>query len=106
MFVPWHEEILSLLEEDITDEVEMDCRLHSRLTGSKGRAMAGKVMYEHNVVLQLPEDNGANKITIIGQEECMEAAKLHLILEEQKLLVDHLEQQGIRKKRLSLGTPT
>ena len=78
-------EILSLLEEDITDEVEMDCRLHSKLTRPKGRAMAGRVIYEHNVVLQLPKDNGANKITIIvGQEECVEAAKLHLILEEQK----------------------
>ena len=84
--------------EDITDEVEMDYRLHSRLTGPKGRAMAGRVMYEHNVVLHLPQDNATNKITIIGQEECVEAAKLHLILEEQKLLMDHLEAQGFRKK--------
>ena len=48
--------------------------------------MAERVMYEHNVVLHFSEDSGSTKITIIGKEECVEAAKLHLILEEQKLL--------------------
>lgn len=68
-----------LQEEQISDEVEIDHRVHSRLIGAKGKAIA-KVMDRFHVVVRFPKDKNSDMVTITGLEENVEDAKEHLIM--------------------------
>lgn len=61
--------------------MDIDHRVHSRLIGAKGKAIA-KVMDRFSVVVRFPRDKQANAVTITGLEENVEDAKEHLLMME------------------------
>lgn len=65
-------------EEQISQEMSIDHRIHSRLIGAKGKAIA-KVMERFSVDIRFPRDKGSDIITITGLEENVEDAKEHLL---------------------------
>ena len=65
-------------EEQVSDEVDIDHRVHSRLIGARGKAIA-KVMERFHVDIRFPRDKQSNTVTITGMEENVEDAKEHLV---------------------------
>ena len=64
-------------EEQISEEMEIDHRVHSRLIGQKGKAIA-KVMERFKVDIRFPRDKQSSTVVITGLEENVEDAKEHL----------------------------
>ena len=56
----------------------IDHRVHSRLIGAKGKAIA-KVMDQFQVDVRFPKDKTCDTVTIQGLEENVEDAKYHLL---------------------------
>jgi len=67
-----------LQEEQVSEEVEIDHRVHSRLIGARGKAIA-KVMERFRVDIRFPRDKQSNTVTITGMEENVEDAREHLV---------------------------
>lgn len=65
-------------EEQITVEVSIDRRVHSRLIGQRGKAIA-KVMEQYKVDIKFPRDKGSDVVTITGLEENVADAKEDLL---------------------------
>ena len=65
-------------EEQVSEEVEIDHRVHSRLIGARGKAIA-KVMEKFHVDIRFPRDKQSSMVTITGMEENVEDAKEHLL---------------------------
>ena len=63
----------------MTEEVEIDHRVHSRLIGARGKSI-GKVMDKFHVVVRFPKDKTDSAVTITGTEENVEDAKEHLLM--------------------------
>ena len=63
----------------MTEEVEIDHRVHSRLIGARGKSI-GKVMDKFRVVVRFPKDKTNGTVTITGMEENVEDAKEHLLM--------------------------
>ncbi len=57
----------------------IDNRVHSRLIGARGKAIA-KVMEDYSVDIRFPRDKSSDIITITGLEENVEDAKEHLLI--------------------------
>ena len=75
--------IVEELEKQVTDEVEIDSRVHSRLIGAKGKSIR-KVMDTYSVDIRFPKDKESSMVTISGLEDNVEEAKDHLLnLEEE-----------------------
>ena len=55
-------------KNDTTVELEIDYRVHGRLFGPEGKAIA-KVLQQFNVVVNFPKDGKTNIVTISGIEE-------------------------------------
>jgi polyribonucleotide nucleotidyltransferase len=75
--------IVEELEEQVTDEVEIDARVHSRLIGAKGKAIR-KVMDQFSVDIRFPKDKESSIVTITGLEVNVEEAKDHLLNMEEE----------------------
>ena len=65
-------------EEQITVEVRIDRRVHSRLIGQRGKAIA-KVMEQYKVDIKFPRDKGSDIVTIMGLEDNVADAKEDLL---------------------------
>ena len=65
-------------EEQITVEVRIDRRVHSRLIGQRGKAIA-KVMEQYKVDIKFPRDKSSDVVTIMGLEENVVDAKEDLL---------------------------
>ena len=57
----------------------IDRRVHSRLIGARGKAIA-KVMERYQVDIRFPRDKQSDTVTISGLEEHVEEAKDHLLM--------------------------
>jgi transcription antitermination factor NusA-like protein len=72
-------------ESQVSKEVRVDSRVHSRLIGQRGKNIKS-IMNKFGVDVKFPRegDNDPNIITISGQEEDVDAAKDHILnLEEE-----------------------
>ena len=72
-------------EDMVTEEVSIDHRIHSRIIGSRGRAVR-KIMDEFKVDVRFPRPNDPdpNLVQIIGMEDSVWDCKDHLLnLEEE-----------------------
>lgn len=72
-------------ESQVSKEVRVDARVHSRLIGQRGKNVRG-IMQKFSVDVKFPREGAPdpNMITITGQEEDVEAAKDHILnLEEE-----------------------
>ena len=65
-------------EDQVSEELEIDHRVHSRLIGAKGKAIS-KVMERFKVDIRFPRDKHGNTVVITGLEENVEDAKEHLV---------------------------
>ena len=83
-------QIVEELEKQVSQEVNIDYRLHARLIGAKGKNIS-KVMKQFKVVVHFPGGNKSNKVTISGREENVEDAKEHLLKLADDLKMDILE---------------
>lgn len=71
--------IVSELEDRVKEEIDIDCRVHARLIGQRGKSIR-KVMEKFNVDIRFPAgEQGGNTITIEGNEKNVEEAKEHLL---------------------------
>ena len=65
-------------EEQISEEVTIDHRVHSRLIGVRGKTI-GKVMEKYKVDIRFPRDKSSDQVTITGLDENVEDCKEYLI---------------------------
>lgn len=77
------EEILRMvkeLEDMVTQTIEVDHRVHSRLIGSRGKNIK-QIMDDYKVDIRFPRtgDSNPNLVTIMGTEEAVEDCKEHLL---------------------------
>lgn len=83
--------LFSLQDEQITDELFIDSRVHSRLIGARGKAIS-KVMERYKVDIRFPRDKSSVNVVITGLYENVEDAKEHLIV----LAEDYVSGRGYR----------
>lgn len=83
--------IVQELEEQISEEIEIDHRVHSRLIGQKGKAIA-KVMERFKVDIRFPRDKQSSTVVITGLEENVEDAKEHLYTVAEDYMQDVIEK--------------
>lgn len=84
--------IVRELEDQISEEVDIDHRVHSRLIGAKGKAIA-KVMEKFSVVVRFPKVKSSDSVSITGLEENVEDAKEHLTMLAEDYMQDVIEKQ-------------
>ena len=65
-------------EEQVTDDINIDHRVHSRLIGTRGKAIS-KVMERFRVDIRFPKDKTSGTVVITGLYDDVEDAKEHLI---------------------------
>ncbi len=65
-------------EEQISEEISIDHRVHSRLIGARGKAI-GKVMEKYKVDIRFPRDKSSDQVTVTGLEENVEDCKEYLL---------------------------
>ena len=64
--------------DQVTQEVSIDHRIHSRLIGARGKSI-NKVMEKFNVDIRFPRDKESDVVMISGLEENVEDAKDHIL---------------------------
>jgi len=62
----------------VSDEIEIDHRVHSRLIGARGKAIS-KVMEQYRVDVRFPRDKTSSTVVITGLVENVEDVKEHLM---------------------------
>ena len=76
-------------EEQISDELEIDHRIHSRLIGARGKAIS-KVMDRFKVDIRFPRDKTSSTVVITGLVENVEDVKEHLMALTEDYVSDDL----------------
>jgi len=91
-------DIVSKLEEMVSESVKIDRRVHSRLIGSRGRNIR-KIMDDFKVEIRFPRgtDEDADVVVITGSEESVQDAKDHLLNLEEEYLQDVKENEFLRQ---------
>jgi len=82
------------MEDMYTEEVRIDHRVHSRLIGSKGRAIS-KVMDDFKVDIRMPgrDADDVDLVVISGREDDVLDCRDHLLNLEEEYLQDVMERQ-------------
>jgi len=84
------------LDKMVKDTVEIDSRVHSRLIGSRGRAIK-KVMEEFKVEIKFPRgDDDPNTVTIMGNRENVEECKDNLLNLMEEYMQDITEEEDMK----------
>ncbi|GAB6018560.1 hypothetical protein CHUAL_000255 [Chamberlinius hualienensis] len=91
-------DIVSKLEDMVTEQVLINHQVHSRLIGSKGYNIH-KIMDEYKVDIRFPRDTDENPdmVSITGMEEQVMDAKEHLQNLEEEYLQDLSENEMMRQ---------
>jgi polyribonucleotide nucleotidyltransferase len=99
--------IVEELEEQITVEVEIDHRVHSRLIGQRGKAIA-KVMEQYKVDIRFPKDKGTDIVTVTGLEENVMDARDEILSRADDFMEDVRvkEEEKELQKMYTRGTDT
>jgi len=90
-------DIVRNLEEQVSENIELDYRIHRRLIGSKGRNIR-KIMEEFKVDIRFPKEGDENKnlVVITGVPEGVQDAKDRLIELEEDYLSDVADEPQLR----------
>ena len=104
------EAIIKEVQDQVSIEVMIDSRIHSRIIGQKGRSVR-KIMEKFKVDIRFPRQENPNLVVISGDEESCEACKEHLQLleeeymdtvhereEEQELMASYLKPRSGKEK--------
>ncbi|XP_037797231.1 vigilin-like [Penaeus monodon] len=83
------------LDKMVKETVEIDSRVHSRLIGSRGKAIK-KVMEEFKVEIKFPRgDDDPNTVTIIGAQDNVDECKDHLLNLMEEYMQDIVEEEDM-----------
>ncbi|XP_042234128.1 vigilin-like [Homarus americanus] len=85
------------LDKMVKETVEIDSRIHSRLIGSRGRAIR-KVMEEFKVEIKFPRgDDDPNMVVIMGSVENVDECRDHLLnlMEEYMQEISEIEEMEV-----------
>ncbi|PYZ99345.1 hypothetical protein A6K26_009755 [Gammaproteobacteria bacterium 2W06] len=83
------------LDKMVKETVEIDSRVHSRLIGSRGKAIK-KVMEEYKVEIKFPRgDDDPNTVTIIGAQDNVDECKDHLLNLMEEYMQDIVEEEDM-----------
>ncbi|XP_066966353.1 vigilin [Macrobrachium rosenbergii] len=83
------------LDKMVKDTVEIDSRIHSRLIGTRGRAIR-KIMEDYKVEIKFPRgDDDPNTVTVMGAEEDVEECKDHLLNLMEEYMQDIVEREDM-----------
>lgn len=87
--------IVKELEDQLTAEVEIDPRCHSRLIGQKGRNIR-KIMDKFSVDVRFPTDKSSPVVSISGAPENVDDCRDHLLLLIEEFMQDVMEKEEER----------
>lgn len=83
------------LDKMVKDVVEIDSRIHSRLIGSRGRAIR-KIMDEFKVEIKFPRgDDDPNVVVVMGSQENVDECKDHLLNLMEEYMQDINEREDM-----------
>lgn len=83
--------IIKELEDQVSLEVEIDNRCHSRIIGQKGKSVR-KLMDQFKVDIRFPRQENPDLVIISGLEDNCEACKEHLHMLEEEYMDDVMER--------------
>lgn len=86
--------IVQELEDLVSQDVDIDNRVHSRIIGSRGRGIH-KIMEEFHVDIRFPgrESDNPNLVVITGTEDAVMDCRDHLLNLEEEFLLDVNERE-------------
>lgn len=92
--------IVTELEDMVTEEVRVDARIHSRLIGSRGRAIH-KIMDDYKVDIKFPskESGDPDIVFVSGSEENVLDCKDHLLNLQEEYMQDVTEKELMEQYR-------
>ena len=101
------EDILKIvgdLEDMISEEVKIDHRIHSRLIGSRGRAIR-KIMDDFKVDIKFPNRESGNPdiVTVTGAEDDVMECKDHLLNLEEEYMQDVHDAEMMDQYKFNRG---
>jgi len=90
--------IVSELEDQVSVEVRIDHRIHSRLIGSRGRAIR-QIMQQYSVDIKFPaRDSGdPDIVTVSGAEDNVYECQDHLLNLEEEYMQDVQEEEMMKE---------
>ncbi|XP_069948284.1 vigilin isoform X2 [Cherax quadricarinatus] len=84
------------LDKMVKDTVEIDSRIHSRLIGTRGRAIR-KIMEEFKVEIKFPRgDDDPNIVVVMGTQENVDECKDHLLNLMEEYMQDITEKEDMK----------
>ncbi|XP_048844381.1 high density lipoprotein binding protein a [Brienomyrus brachyistius] len=87
--------IVDELEEMISECITLDCRVHARIIGARGKGIR-KIMDEFKVDLKFPQSGAAdpNAVIVTGHPENVDEAIDHLLNLEEEYMADVVENES------------
>ncbi|XP_068599139.1 high density lipoprotein binding protein a isoform X2 [Brachionichthys hirsutus] len=87
--------IVDELEGMISEDINLDSRVHARIIGARGRGIR-KIMDEFKVDLRFPQSGAADPdlVTVTGRPELVDEAIDHLLNLEEEYLADVVENEA------------
>ncbi|XP_049443945.1 high density lipoprotein binding protein a [Epinephelus fuscoguttatus] len=87
--------IVDELEEMISEDINLDSRVHARIIGARGKGIR-KIMDEFKVDLRFPQSGAAdpNLVTVTGRPELVDEAIDHLLNLEEEYMADVVENEA------------
>jgi len=95
--------IIKELEDQVSLEVKIDNRCHSRIIGQRGKNVR-KLMDQFSVDVRFPRGENPDLVIITGIEDNCEACKEHLLLLEEEYMdevIQHEEEQNMMRAYLA-----
>ncbi|KAK7477919.1 hypothetical protein BaRGS_00030828, partial [Batillaria attramentaria] len=90
--------IVKELEDMVTEDVQIDHRVHPRIIGSKGRAVR-KIMDDFGVDIRFPRNDASDPdlVTVTGPEDAVIDCKDHLLNLQEEFLQDVVDQEYLQE---------
>uniref|UniRef100_A0AAR2K8L0 Vigilin n=1 Tax=Pygocentrus nattereri TaxID=42514 RepID=A0AAR2K8L0_PYGNA len=87
--------IVDELEEMISEDINLDSRVHARVIGARGKGIR-KIMDEFKVDVRFPQSGAAdpNLVTVTGLPEMVDEAIDHLLNLEEEYMADVVENES------------
>uniref|UniRef100_A0A3Q3WA91 Vigilin n=1 Tax=Mola mola TaxID=94237 RepID=A0A3Q3WA91_MOLML len=87
--------IVDELEEMVSEDVNLDSRVHARIIGARGKGIR-KIMDEFKVDLRFPQSGSSdpNLVTVTGRPELVDEAIDHLLNLEEEYMADVVENEA------------
>ncbi|KAJ8254798.1 hypothetical protein GJAV_G00197460 [Gymnothorax javanicus] len=90
------EQLVSVLEEMVSQDVKLDRRIHARIIGARGKNIR-KLMEEFKVDIRFPQpgSDDLDQVTVFGLPECVDNAIDHLLNLEEEYMMSVTETEAM-----------